>query len=147
MPALSSQIQIRSGFESHYAYSCFELKAPASFSAIFVCGIRILKGLRFVSNRVSLNKTGALPEDCVLYSVAPLLNKTGADVRDLTGDLAITNGVLYQLSYIGASLYIKLPIFLRMRKIELHTARPMGLEPTTSPVTGERSSQLNYGRK
>ena len=25
-------------------------------------------------------------------------------------------------------------------------ARPMGFEPTTSPVTGERSSQLNYGR-
>ena len=77
-----------------------------------------------------------------MITVRPQARRTGniqpADNRTRTDNLLITNQLLCQLSHIG---------MIKNRGISLdsytETTR-MGLEPTTSAVTGRRSNQLSH---
>ncbi len=74
------------------------------------------------------------------------VHKSGASGRNRTIDTGIFSPLLYRLSYRGvlaAQLPVSVPKKLTANsKKELATR--MGLEPTTSAVTGRRSNQLNY---
>ena len=83
-----------------------------------------------------------------IYSLSPLATRESihkADRGTRTLNLLITNQLLCQLSHIG-TLIIKEQnsAYLPYHKSVLNATTRMGLEPTTSAVTGRRSNQLSH---
>ncbi len=74
---------------------------------------------------------GALPDELNPLIKETLLRFFGASGRNRTNDTGIFSPLLYRLSYRGI-----------LKKLSMATW--LGLEPTTSAVTGPRSNQLNY---
>ncbi len=83
------------------------------------------------------------------------MGNAGADDRSRTGDLRITNALLYQLSYTGilGAAEESRTLDLYLGKVSLYQlsycrlfdlAEWTGLEPATPGVTGRYSNQLNY---
>ena len=74
----------------------------------------------------------------------------GAKGANRTRDTALFRRVLYRLSYLGSTLFLRahrVVVEPRQRGALVTMATLMGLEPTTFAVTGRRSNQLSYSAK